>query len=71
MKRTTEEIAIELLKYAVSWDPPARVLGNVTAEELARLAAPLITSCPNCGAEAWVNIDCPLCLVVGALGGDS
>jgi hypothetical protein len=70
VKRTTEEIAVELLKCAVGWEPTARLLGNVTAAELATVAAHHILTCPNCGAEAWVNLDCALCCSVSALGGE-
>jgi hypothetical protein len=33
----------------------------------ARLLKPLFTSCPKCGAEPWVNIDCAVCEVMSAL----
>lgn len=61
------DTAIELLKCAVSWEPEARLLGNIRACEIARLAASLCSSCPKCCAEPWVNIDCDLCLVLSAL----
>jgi hypothetical protein len=32
-----------------------------------RLMAPVFTSCPACGAEPWVNIDCKVCDVVSTL----
>jgi hypothetical protein len=70
MKRTAEEVAVELLKCAVGWEPSARLLGTVTAAEIATVAAHHILTCPSCGAEAWVNIDCELCCAVAALGGD-
>jgi hypothetical protein len=28
---------------------------------------PRFTSCPKCGAEPWVNIDCAVCEVMSAL----
>jgi hypothetical protein len=65
--RTMEQIAVDALKCAISWEPGARLLGNVTAQEVARLAAPHIDTCPKCGATAWVNIDCDLCRAVGVL----
>lgn len=65
--KNVEQIAGELLKCALSWDPDACILGNVTAREIAKLAASQITSCPLCGAEPWVNIDCGLCLIVPLL----
>lgn len=56
-----EQIAVETLKCALSWAPDARLVGNVKASELATLAAHIIDTCPQCGATAWVNIDCTLC----------
>ena len=67
MSRRIDEIAVEALRAAVAWEPNAKLLGDVTAVELARLALPHITQCPACGSEAWVNIDCPLCVAVGGL----
>ncbi len=63
----SERVAVDVLKCALSWDPEVRLLGNVTAREIAALAAKAITTCPKCGAEAWVNIDCDLCLMVAQL----
>ena len=63
-----EQIAIETLKCALSWEPNVCLIGNVMASEVAALAASRITSCPKCGAEPWVNIDCDLCLVCSSLG---
>ena len=34
---------------------------------IAALCASIVTCCPACGAEPWVNIDCDLCLVATAL----
>ena len=62
-----EATAIDLLKCAISHEPDVRLLGNLRACELAALAASIVTCCPACGAEPWVNIDCDLCLVATAL----
>lgn len=62
-----EAVAVEVLRCAISWDKDARPLGNVRAEDLARLAAAVIDTCPKCGATAWVNIDCDLCRVCSHL----
>lgn len=61
--RSVEAIAQDLLTHAASWAPDTRLLGNITAMELAKLAARNITTCPLCGSEAWVNIDCEACAV--------
>lgn len=65
--RPLETIAVELLQSSISWEPDARLVGNVTAMELALVAAFIITSCPVCGAEPWVNIDCQLCNVISSI----
>lgn len=65
--RTRATIASDVLKCALSWDPEARPIGDVTARELAKLAAHEVTTCPRCGAEAWVNIDCAVCGAMSAL----
>jgi hypothetical protein len=65
--RGKEEIAIDLLRCAVSHVSDVRLLGNVRADEIALLAAEQIMTCPSCGAEAWCNIDCSLCVVISAL----
>lgn len=62
-----EQTAIELLKCAISWEPEVRLVGSLRACEIAALAASIVTCCPRCGAEPWVNIDCDLCLVATAL----
>lgn len=70
--RSLEEISHEVLKCCFAWEPGARLIGNVEARELAALvlAADRITSCPLCGAEPWVNIDCMLCRAASEAGGD-
>lgn len=65
--RSTETIAVDVLRCAISHEPDSRLIGNVTAAELVRLCAAEVMTCPKCGAEAWVNIDCDLCLVVSQL----
>lgn len=65
--RTTEAIAADVLQCAIAHDPDSRLIGNVTAAEIVRLCASEVMTCPKCGAEAWVNIDCDMCLVVGQL----
>lgn len=62
--RGLEEIAADVLRCALSWDPNVRLIGNVSAYELMRLVASTITACPKCGASAWVNIDCDLCMLL-------
>jgi hypothetical protein len=61
--RGREIVAGDVLQCAMSWEPNVCLIGNVTAEEIAALAAAALTVCPKCGSEAWVNIDCDLCRV--------
>ena len=56
-----EEIALDVLKCALSWEPRARLIGDVLAAEVAALAAQQITTCPKCGAGAWSGSECDLC----------
>lgn len=60
-------VAVEVLRCALAWEPNVCLLGNVMESEIAALAASDIDTCPKCGATAWVNIDCDLCLMVTAL----
>lgn len=69
LPRRTDAVAEDLLGCALTHEPGSRLIGNVTASEIVRLAAGFMTSCPACGAEAWVNIDCNVCLVVSAISG--
>ncbi len=62
-----QETEVELLRCALSWDANARIVGNVTAKELARVVAQVIHTCPSCGSTAWVNIDCATCNVCSEL----
>lgn len=61
MSKSIETTALEVLKCALSHEPSVCLVGNVTARELAMMAAVHVTCCPKCGAEPWVNIDCDLC----------
>lgn len=65
--RRVDAIAEDILHCALTHEPGSRLLGNVTASEIVRLAAGAMATCPACGAEAWVNIDCDVCLVVSAI----
>lgn len=65
--RNLEQVAVDVLHCAISHEPNVCLLGNVIASEVAALAAFVIDSCPKCGATAWVNIDCDLCLVCSQL----
>ena len=65
--RSREEMAAELLRCALSWEPMVNLVGNVRAYEVALVAAGALTSCPACGAEPFVNIDCDVCLCVSHL----
>ena len=62
-----ESIAINVLKCALAWEPDVCLLGNITAAEIATLAASKLTACPKCGAEPYVNIDCDLCSLCSSL----
>lgn len=65
--RHPEKVAALVLEAALTWEPGARLVGDVMAVELARLAAGQVTTCPHCDSEAWVNIDCDMCLACAAL----
>lgn len=65
--RSRAATAVDLLRCAITHEPEVRLIGNVRACDIAALAASLVTSCPGCGAEPWVNIDCDLCLVSAML----
>lgn len=64
---TREQIAVEVLRCAVSHEPDVRLLGNVRASDLAALVATEVLTCPRCGCCAWVNIDCELCRLCSSL----
>lgn len=66
---TPERMAVEILNWALDHDPMAILIGSVRANEVAALAARSIDTCPECGAIAWVNIDCDLCCICSALTG--
>lgn len=65
--RTKEQIAADVLRCVLSWEPTACVVGNVTALEVTLLLTGAFTACPACGAEPWCNIDCRTCRVMSAL----
>lgn len=65
--RTIEQIAVDILKSALTHEPDSRLIANVSAHEVIKLAAREVLSCPRCGAEPWCNIDCDVCLVVGQI----
>ena len=67
MTYNPEAIAVELLRCAVSWEPDVRLLGNVTAHDIALFVVKHIHTCPKCGATSGVNIDCDLCGVISGL----
>lgn len=67
MRKDPEAIARDVLACALAWEPEVRIIGNVTAVEVALLAARQLMSCPKCGAEAWTNIDCDICRMCGDL----
>lgn len=62
-----ESTAVDLLRCAMSHEPGVRLIGNVRACEVAALCTSLVTSCPKCGADPWVNIDCDMCHACGSL----
>lgn len=66
MKPTIEDIAIELLRCAVAHEPNVMLVGNVSAMGVLLVAQAAVGCCPQCGATAWVNIDCKLCNIVTA-----
>jgi hypothetical protein len=65
--KNREAVASAVLRNCLTWRPDTVLLTGVTAAELAGLAASSIDTCPKCGATAWVNIDCDLCLVATSL----
>jgi hypothetical protein len=42
-----EAIAADVLQCVLSWEREARIIGNVTAEEIAVLIHDVFTSCPK------------------------
>lgn len=62
-----EATALELLNCCLRHERSSRLIGNIRAVDLATLASSIVTSCPKCGAEPWVNIDCDLCDMCGLL----
>jgi hypothetical protein len=68
--RTNEKIAGAMLQAVMTMSATKTVAGDVTALEVARMLADSFTSCPKCGAEPWVNLDCLVCQVMTALPRD-
>jgi len=66
-----EKTAVELLRCTLSWEVGSRVIGDVTALDLAVLAASVVGTCPTCGATAWVNTDCEVCRMCSQLLDDT
>jgi len=61
--RGLEAIAHDVL-HAVTQEPPTGGGMCITNAEAAILAINAMnSSCPACGAERWVNIDCGLCTI--------
>ena len=68
---TIDETARKVLLCALTHEPDSCLIGNVTAAEIARLAASRLSTCPQCGADAGSNIDCCcLCAILAVLEGD-
>jgi hypothetical protein len=65
--RNNEQIAGALLKAVLEKQATTTIAGDVTALDVARLLADDFTSCPGCGAEPWVNLDCKVCQVMAPL----
>jgi hypothetical protein len=61
LPKSNQQIAVELLQFAINNPSDQIIISNISAVELVRFLAPLIITCPKCGSEAWCNIDCDLC----------
>lgn len=59
--RTREQICSDIFTAIVVKGEGPFYFGDITYDELLRLVAPDIGSCPMCGAEMGVNIDCKAC----------
>lgn len=63
--RSREEIASDVFKSAIAWDGKMRIIGNVTARELAMLAAAALDDCPACGMCAGIGSpECATCCAI-------
>jgi len=63
--RSREEIASDLFKSAITWNGNARIIGNVTARELAMLAVVALDDCPECGRCAGIGSpECATCCAI-------
>lgn len=63
----SEALAFEVMKCTITHEPEAKLLGNISAQETMYLMSLIITACPKCGSEAWVNVDCNMCLLCTSL----
>ena len=63
-KRNAEQVSEAILKAVLRKDINEQVIGDVTARELVQLIVGNFTSCPACGAEPWVNLDCRVCYIM-------
>jgi hypothetical protein len=66
--RTPEQIATQVIKSLFAEHPETVICGDVTSRELCSLLVEYLTSCPKCGAEPGVNIDCGWCESIALLG---
>jgi hypothetical protein len=68
LMQTKEKMALNILNKAINTPPEeCPIIDNISAKELICLVQEHILTCPKCGAEAWVNIDCDLCNVVAVV----
>lgn len=56
-----ERTAGQLLDEAIKHAPETKLLGDVTAGDVAGIAAFIIDTCPRCSCPAWTNKECDLC----------
>ena len=64
--KNREIIAGEILKWCFEHDGTDAACGVSVIEVMSMISGFLI-QCPWCGAEAWVNIDCPICWTMSSL----
>jgi len=72
MGRSREDIAIDLLSYLMTTHEDEDVVLykrfiELTFNDLVYMCSEHITTCPDCGAEFPVNIDCVTCTVVSRI----
>lgn len=61
--KTREQICIELLNFAMKFEAKEKIVGEITALELASVIIPYISTCPICNTENFENKSCWLCNV--------